>query len=59
MYEKLIIITTLQQLPLRVSKVQWLHFIGAVDKVITACVKFFRDAVYEKLLKLVHFGLSY
>jgi len=32
MYEKLIIITTLQQLPLRVSKVQWLHFIGAVEK---------------------------
>jgi len=40
-------------------KVQWLHFTGVVDKVITAYVKFCQDSVYQKLLKSVLFWLSY
>jgi len=39
--------------------VQWLHFTGVVDKVITAYVKFCQDSVYQKLLKSVLFWLSY
>jgi len=40
-------------------KVQWLHFTGVVDKVLSAHVKILQDSVCQKLLKSVQFWLSY
>jgi len=36
-------------------KVQWLHFTGVVDKVLSAHVKILQDSVCQKLLKSVQF----
>jgi len=40
-------------------KIQWLHFTGVVDKVLSAHVKILQDSVCQKLLKSVQFWLSY
>ena len=39
--------------------VQWLHFIAEVDTFTISDVMFLRDSVYQKLLNLLHFSLSY
>jgi len=41
------------------NKVQWLHFTGVVEKFVTSDVTFLLDSVYQKILKLVNFWLSY